>query len=177
MATTPVPPQDGAPSRDNVRPGIVTAATGMKLFVGGLITIMGAAHLHGVLVTATSRGYAYDVRLAGLLLIGSPLVFGGRVMPLGGARPRPRSSNWLVARDERHHPAAPRLGAEHSLAAGRGARIVGPCRGEPHRSGGRGAWDPTLRICPWCGKQVAASRKLRCNHCGELLATRASPPQ
>jgi hypothetical protein len=40
-----------------------------------------------------------------------------------------------------------------------------------------GAWDPELRICPWCGKKVAADRKSRCNHCGELLATRASPPE
>ncbi len=30
-----------------------------------------------MLVTASSRGYAYDFRLAGLLLIGSTLVFGG----------------------------------------------------------------------------------------------------
>ncbi len=39
-----------------------------------------------------------------------------------------------------------------------------------------GEWDPELRICPWCGKKVAADRKSRCNHCGELLAARSSQP-
>ena len=38
---------------------------------------MGAAHLDGVLSVATSRGYDYDFRVAGLLLVGSTLVFGG----------------------------------------------------------------------------------------------------
>ena len=40
-----------------------------------------------------------------------------------------------------------------------------------------GAWDPELRICPWCGKKVATDRKSRCNHCGERLVTRHSPPE
>ena len=80
MATTPVSPHDAEPPRgtDRTEPAdILTAAAGMTLFVGSLITLMGAAHLYGVLVTASSRGYAYDFRLAGLLLIGSTLVFGG----------------------------------------------------------------------------------------------------
>jgi hypothetical protein len=38
---------------------------------------MGAAHLDGVLTAAASRGYDSDFRLAGLLLAGSTLVFGG----------------------------------------------------------------------------------------------------
>jgi hypothetical protein len=52
-------------------------AAGLSLVVGILLAIMGAAHLHGVLTVATSRGYDYDFRLAGLLLVGSTLVFGG----------------------------------------------------------------------------------------------------
>ena len=49
----------------------------MTLFVGGLIALTGAAHLEGVIQTAMTRGYAYNFRLAGLLLIGITLVFGG----------------------------------------------------------------------------------------------------
>ena len=52
-------------------------AAGMSLFVGLLLATMGAAHLDGVLTVATSRGDDYDFRLAGLLLVGSTLVFGG----------------------------------------------------------------------------------------------------
>jgi hypothetical protein len=52
-------------------------AAGMSLFVGLLLAIMGAAHVQGVLTAATNRGYDYDFRLAGLLLVGSTLVFGG----------------------------------------------------------------------------------------------------
>ena len=51
-------------------------AAGLSLLVGLLLAIMGAAHLSGVLTTATSRGDAYDFRLAALLLVGSTLVFG-----------------------------------------------------------------------------------------------------
>jgi hypothetical protein len=36
---------------------------------------MGLAHLYGVLVTATRRSYAYDFRLAALLVVGMVLVF------------------------------------------------------------------------------------------------------
>ena len=52
-------------------------AAGLSLVVGLLLAIMGAAHLHRVLTVATSREYNYDFRLAGLLLVGSTLVFGG----------------------------------------------------------------------------------------------------
>lgn len=52
-------------------------AAALSLLVGLLLTIMGLAHLQGVLTAATNRGYAYDMRLAGLLLVGSTLVFGG----------------------------------------------------------------------------------------------------
>jgi hypothetical protein len=39
-------------------------------------------------------------------------------------------------------------------------------------------WDPLTRICPSCGKKVAADRKSRFNHCGEpFVVRRASPPQ
>jgi hypothetical protein len=51
-------------------------AAGMSLFVD-LLCDHGRAHLDGVLTAATSRGYDYDFRLAGLLLVGSTLVFGG----------------------------------------------------------------------------------------------------
>jgi len=50
-------------------------AAAISLFVGLLITIMGLAHLYGVMVTATRRSYAYDFRLAALLLVGMALVF------------------------------------------------------------------------------------------------------
>jgi hypothetical protein len=49
----------------------------MTAFVGLLITIMGLGHLYGVIVAATTRGdYSYNFRFAGLLLVGSTLVFG-----------------------------------------------------------------------------------------------------
>ena len=57
-------------------PASTLIAAGMSLVVGLLLAIMGAAHLDGVLTTATSQGYDYDFRLAGLLLVGSTLVFG-----------------------------------------------------------------------------------------------------
>jgi hypothetical protein len=41
-----------------------------------LITLMGGAHFYGVVVTATNKGYAYDFRLAALLVVGMALVFG-----------------------------------------------------------------------------------------------------
>jgi hypothetical protein len=44
--------------------------------VGLLIIVMGLAHLYGVMVTAPERTYAYDFRLAALLLVGMALVFG-----------------------------------------------------------------------------------------------------
>ena len=50
-------------------------AAAISLFVGLLITIMGLAHLYGVMVTATRRSYAYDFRLAALLLVGMAIVF------------------------------------------------------------------------------------------------------
>ena len=58
-------------------PASTQIAAGMSLFVGLLLAVMGAAHLDGVLTAAASRGYDYDFRLAGLLLVGSTLVFGG----------------------------------------------------------------------------------------------------
>lgn len=57
-------------------PAATGIAAGMSLFVGLLLAITGTAHLYGVLTVATSRGYGYDFRLAGLLLVGSTLVFG-----------------------------------------------------------------------------------------------------
>ena len=73
-------------------------AAGLSLVVGFLLAIMGAAHIHGVLTVATSRGYDYDFRLAGLLLVGSTLVFGGALClssVRGLARRRPTA--WVRA--------------------------------------------------------------------------------
>jgi hypothetical protein len=61
----------------NPQPGWSQLAAGTSLLVGGLITIMGLGHLYGVLVTATNKGYAYDFRLAALVLVGIALIFGG----------------------------------------------------------------------------------------------------
>ena len=61
--------------------------------------------------------------------------------------------------------ARPRLGT-FTLAASNSEPRMAPI----------GAWDPELRICPWCGKTVAANRKSRCNHCGEVFAVTQSPP-
>ena len=60
------------------KPASTQVAAGLSLVVGLLLAIMGAAHLHGVLTVAANRGYDYDFRLAGLLLVGSTLVFGVR---------------------------------------------------------------------------------------------------
>jgi hypothetical protein len=57
--------------------GTLAAAAVMTLVVGLLLTVMGLAHLDGVIVTATNKGYAYDFRLAALLVVGMALVFGG----------------------------------------------------------------------------------------------------
>jgi hypothetical protein len=56
-------------------PAVSQIAAGTSLFMGLLISIMGLAHLYGVIVTATSKSYAYDFRLAAMLLVGMELVF------------------------------------------------------------------------------------------------------
>ena len=55
----------------------LAAAAVMTLLVGLLLTVMGLGHLYGVIVTAQIKGYAYDFRLAALLVVGMALVFGG----------------------------------------------------------------------------------------------------
>jgi heme/copper-type cytochrome/quinol oxidase subunit 3 len=67
-----VPPGQTGPSSEA---GWSHLAAGTSLFVGLLLIIMGLAHLYGVIVTATMRSYAYDFRLAALLLLGMALVF------------------------------------------------------------------------------------------------------
>lgn len=67
-----VPPGQTGPSS---QAGLSQLAAGTCLFVGLLITTMGSAHLYGVMVTATRRSYAYDFRLAALLVVGIALVF------------------------------------------------------------------------------------------------------
>jgi hypothetical protein len=49
----------------------------MTLLVGLVLTVMGLAHLVSVVVAATTLGYAYNFRLAALILVGITLVFGG----------------------------------------------------------------------------------------------------
>lgn len=199
MATTPDPPHDGAPSRDNARPGVVTAAVAVTVWMGLGNILQGLGHIQGVVETATRRGYPYDFRYAGLLLVGITIVYTG-VLCLWAVRGLARGERaaWdralsgtilllLVAvplipvePDNAVFQAAipgtvslivllaalPRLGTYTPSASDNEPQLV-PTRG----------WDPEVRICPWCGKKVAADRKSRCNHCGELLATRSSQPQ
>jgi hypothetical protein len=196
------PSPDGAPSRDSARPGVVTAAVAVSVWFGLGNTIGGLGHIQGVVATATRRGYPYDFRYAGLLLVGIMIVYSG-VLFLWAVRGLARGERaaWdralsgtilmlLVAvpllplegpgQDNAIVQAAipgtvglivllaarPRLGT-FTLSASDDEPQVVPIAG----------WDPETRICPWCGKKVAADRKSRCNHCGELLATRSSSPQ
>jgi hypothetical protein len=77
MATKPVSAQDGTPSRDNARPGVVTAAVVVAVWFGLGNIIQGLGHIQGVVETATRRGYPYDFRYAGLLLVGIMIVYSG----------------------------------------------------------------------------------------------------
>jgi hypothetical protein len=77
MATTPDPPHDGAPPRDNPRPGLVTAAVAVTVYMGLANTFGGLGHIQGVIQTATRRGYPYDFRYAGLLLVGITVTYSG----------------------------------------------------------------------------------------------------
>jgi hypothetical protein len=199
METTLVPPHDGTPSRDNARPGVVTAAVQVTLWIGLASTVGGLGHIQGVVETAIRRGYPYDFRYAGLLLVGITVAYSG-VLLLWAVRGlgRGEQAAWdralsgtilllLVAvplipvePDNAILQAAvpgtvslvvllaarPRLGTFTPSASDNESQMV-PTRG----------WDPELRICPWCGKKVAASRKSNCNHCGEVLATRSAQPQ
>jgi hypothetical protein len=194
---------DGAPSRDTDRPepmdGTLAASAGMNLLVGLLVTVMGLGHLQGVIVTATMGRYdSYDFRLAALLIVGIALVFGGALClsAVRGLARRQRTA-WgravigtillllvLVPLFPIQPDMAPGLSVLAAvnlillLAAWRGLGTFTPSAfdSEPQPVP-IGVWDPELRICPWCGKKVAADRKSRCNHCGELLATRSSQPQ
>lgn len=67
-----VPPGQTDPSSGA---GWSQLAAGISAFVGLLVIVMGSAHLYGVMVTASRRSYAYDFRLAALLLVGMALVF------------------------------------------------------------------------------------------------------
>ncbi len=192
-------PDDGAPSLDIARPGVVTAAVAVALWMGVGNILQGLGHIQGVVETATRRGYPYDFRYAGLLLVGIMIVYSG-VLYLWAVRGLARGERpaWdralsgtilllLVAvplipvePDNAILQAAvpgtvslivlfaarPRLGTFTPSASGNEPQLV-PLQG----------WDPEVRICPWCGKEVAADRQSRCNHCGELVATRSSPSQ
>ena len=57
----------------------VGLAAALTLIAGLTGSIPGAAHLQGVVSAASSRGYDYDARLAGLLILGIGMVFAGVV--------------------------------------------------------------------------------------------------
>jgi hypothetical protein len=202
MATTPDPAHDGAPSPDNARPGVVTAAVAVALWLGLGNAIGGLGHIQGVVETATRRGYPYDFRYAGLLIVGIMIAYSG-VLCLWAVRGLARGERaaWdralsgtilliLVGvpiipvegpgRDNAVLQAAvpgtvslivllaarPRLGTFTPSASDNEPQLVPIQR-----------WDPEVRICPSCGKNVAADRKSRCNHCGERLVTQPSQHQ
>jgi hypothetical protein len=199
MATTPVPPHDAAPSRDNARPGVVTAAVAATLVIGPGNTIGGLGHMQGVIATATRRGYPYDFRYAGLLIVGITIAYSG-VLLLWAVRGLARGERtaWdralsgtmlLLLVAVPLIPVEPDNAILQALVPGTvvlilllaarprlGTFTLSASDNEPQRVS-IGAWDPELRICPWCGKKVAADRKSRCNHCSELLVTRSSQPQ
>jgi hypothetical protein len=77
MAAISDRPDGGATSRDNARPGVVTAAVAVALWMGLGNIIQGLAHMQGVIETATRRGYPYEFRYAGLLLVGIMIVYSG----------------------------------------------------------------------------------------------------
>jgi hypothetical protein len=196
-----VRPVDAAPSRDNARPGVVTAAVAVTLWMGLGNILQGLGHIQGVVQTATRRGYPYDFRYAGLLIVGIMIVYAGvlclwAVRGLArGERPawdRALSGTILLllvgvtlipvegpGQDNAVLQATiPGLVSLIVLLAARprlGTFTPSASDNEPQRP--IQGWDPEVRICPWCGKKVAADRKSRCNHCGELLATRSSAPQ
>jgi hypothetical protein len=69
---------NGAPARANDQPeAVLFGAAAWTLLAGLVSTIFGGAHLQGVIVAAMTRGYAYDFRLAALLLLGMTMVFAG----------------------------------------------------------------------------------------------------
>jgi hypothetical protein len=57
--------------------GLIGAAAGMTLVVGLAGAIAGSTHFSGVISAAMAKGYAYDTRLAGLLILGIGMVFAG----------------------------------------------------------------------------------------------------
>jgi hypothetical protein len=59
--------------------GLLAAAAGLTLYVGLASSIFGGAHFLGVITTASRQSYAYDFRLAGLLILGITMVFAGVV--------------------------------------------------------------------------------------------------
>jgi hypothetical protein len=196
-----VRPVDAAPSRDNARPGVVTAAVAVTLWMGLGNILQGLGHIQGVVQTATRRGYPYDFRYAGLLIVGIMIVYAGvlclwAVRGLArGERPawdRALSGTILLllvgvtlipvegpGQDNAVLQATiPGIVSLIVLLAARprlGTFTPSASDNEPQRPIQR--WDPEVRICPWCGKKVAADRTSRCNHCGELLATRSSQPE
>jgi hypothetical protein len=59
--------------------GLLAAAVGLTLLVGLAGTIFGGAHFEGVIQAAITRDYAYNLRLAALLILGMGMVMAGVV--------------------------------------------------------------------------------------------------
>jgi hypothetical protein len=181
------------------RPGVVTAAVVVTLGIGLANTIGGLGHIQGVIQTATRQGYPYDFRYAGLLLVGIMVVYSG-VLLLSAVRGLGRGERpaWdralcgtvlllLVAvplipvepDNAIFQAAMPGIVSLMVLLAARlrlGTFAPSPSDNEPQMVPIPG-WDAKVRICPGCGKTVAADRKSYCNHCGEPLVTRQSQSQ
>ena len=125
MATTPDPAHDGAPSRDNARPGVVTAAVAVTLCART------GEHDRGPRPHPrcdrdgheTGLPLRFPIRRAAPRRDHDRLL--GRVMPLGGARSRARRTTCVGPRAERHDPAAPRRCTAHS-PRGPWSRQCGP---------------------------------------------------
>jgi hypothetical protein len=77
LAMTNVSVNGAGNDRPEPLDGALAGSAAMNLLVGLLTTVMGLGHLSSVIVVATVRGYAYDFRLASLLLVGIALVIGG----------------------------------------------------------------------------------------------------
>ena len=65
------------PAASKLATGIWKFAAGVSLFVGVATTIFASAHLDGVMQAAITKGYAYNFRLASLLIVGMAMVAGG----------------------------------------------------------------------------------------------------
>jgi hypothetical protein len=75
--TAPARPVPQTETEATHQPASLQAAAGVTAFVGLVATVMGGAHLQGVIGNSLRRGYAYDLRLEALLVLGFGIVFAG----------------------------------------------------------------------------------------------------